>query len=447
MLVIQRKLAVVLVLVAASAMTPVGCVSQIGVDPPKAYMDARMVLRRALDDQDGFTRANAIEALADTLGAQSGPTFTQALADPSPAVRFAAAMAVGDAQYAPAKDRLAKMAKDRLVEPDRRVMPGVIYAIFRLGDDSGAGDLYALLFDKEKEVRANAAMVMGRMQESSAIGPLQTRLAEEQESMVRLQIIEALAILGEQASALTLEAYTKKTPFLDERLVAIPAMAKVRSATAPLVLRELLDSRQAPRVRVSAAGALAMMGQYNDEGYKYCLEAVADPEGTILAAAGRLAVTQMECSSLQRLAAISLGWMNNPEAVGALYPLLSKSDSGVRIAAAMSILRLLSAYQESLPPTVVAGPSQPQTPAQPLTVGATVRSPETQPVGKPLAGTQPAVGTKGLVVGTGRASSQPARPRPSEQPVASAPATQPAAKETDRSKAIKPVLKTSGGRD
>ncbi len=420
MLVRQRKLAVVVALVAASAMAPVGCASPMGMDPAKAYMDARMVLRRALDDQDGFTRANAIEALADTLGSQSGPTFTQALADPSPAVRFAAAMAVGDAKYVPAKDRLAKMAKDKNLEPDRRVMPGVVYALFRLGDDSGAGDLYALLFDKEKEVRANAAMVMGKIQEPSAIGPLQTRLAEEQESMVRLQIIEALAVLGEQSSALTLEAYTKKTPFLDERLVAIPAMAKVRSSTAPQVLLELLDSRQAPRVRVSAAGALAMMGQYNNEGYKYCLAAVKDPEGTIRAGAGRLAETRMECSSLQQLAAISLGWMNNQEAVAALYPLLSKSDSGVRIAAAMSILRLLSAYQEPLPPTMLAGPSQPQAPAQPLTVGASVRPSELQPVGKPLAVTQPAASTS---------------------------TTQPTAKEADRLRAIKPVLKTSGGRD
>ena len=435
-------------LVVAAVTALGGCAPPPPVNLAQSYADARATLDRGLADADPFTRSHTIEALADTVGLHAGQSYEQALADPSPLVRFAAAMAIGDTGYSPAQTRLLKMAKDKELEPDRRVMPSVIYALYRLGDTTYASELYALLFDNEREVRANAALAMGKMQEPSGIGPLKTRMNDEQDPLVRLQIIESLAMLGDSVSALSLEAYTKKTPFMDERLVAIPAMARVHSSTAAHVLTELLESRQPPRVRVAAAGALGMLGQSNPTGYALCRAAVNDPRRVLDEAAGeRRPGSDLEVSSLQRLAAISLGWMNNPEAVGALYPLLSKSDSGVRIAAAMSILRLLSAYQESLPPTVVAGPSQPQTPAQPLTVGATVRSPETQPVGKPLAGTQPAVGTKGLVVGTGRASSQPARPRPSEQPVASAPATQPAAKETDRSKAIKPVLKTSGGRD
>ena len=186
-------------------------------------------------------------------------------------------MAIGDTCYAPAKTRLLKMAQDKELEPDRRVVPAVIYALYRLEDSTYASDLYGLLFDTEREVRANAALAMGKMQESSGIGPLKTRLNDEQDPLVRLQIIESLAMLGDGVSALSLEAYTKKTPFIDERLVAIPAMARVHSSTAPHVLAELLESRQPPRVRVSAAGALGMLGESSPTGYALCREAASDP--------------------------------------------------------------------------------------------------------------------------------------------------------------------------
>jgi HEAT repeat protein len=404
-------------------------------------MDARSVLRRALDDRDDFARSHAIEALAETMGAQSGPTFAQALSDASPAVRFAAAMAIGDAKYAPAKDRLLRMSQDKQLEPDRRVMPAVIYALFRLGNDTYAGDLYALLFDKEKEVRSNAALAMGRMQEVSAIGPLQTRLAEEQESQVRLQIIEALAVLGEEASALSLESYTKKTPFLDERLVAIPAMAKVRSSTAPLVLRELLDPRQPPRVRAAAAGALAMLGEYNAEAYEFCLDAARDPEGVTRKAYGRSGAAAIELTSLQQLAAIALGWMNNEGAVNVLHPLLGSPDSGVRIAAGMSILRLLSAYQEQPPPAAVTEPPPPAPPAPSAPARRQVSQPATRPATVP-----PVATPKRLVVGTREPATAPALVPPAA-PLVNQPATRMAVEETKAPGPLKPALRTSGGKD
>jgi hypothetical protein len=48
-----------------------------------------------------------------------------------------------------------------------------------------------------------------------------------------------------------------------------------------------------------------------------------------------------EINSLQGLAAIGLGWMNRTGAIEVLHPLLFSKDGAVRVAAAMSILRLL----------------------------------------------------------------------------------------------------------
>ncbi|MFA6134483.1 MAG: HEAT repeat domain-containing protein [Phycisphaerae bacterium] len=415
------------------------------IAPLKAFNDAKATMTRALDDSDPFTRSHAIEGFGDTIGAQAGEHYLRALHDGSPAVRFAGAMAVGDTRYAPAKDFLRKMADDKEVEPDRRVMPAVVYALYRLGDQTYAGDLYTLLFDPEKEVRANAALAMGKMGEPSAIGPLRTRLGDEQDPSVRLQVMESLAMLGDTASALSLEAYTKKTPYLDERLVAIPAMARVKSATAAQVLRELLGSNQPPRVRVAAAGALGMLGESNPQGYNFCLFAARDPEGLMRKIGGPdAAINNLEISSLQRLAAISLGWANNPDAVDTLHPLLTSGDSGVRVAAAMSIMRLLSGYQQSLAPAATAAPAPavPRAAAERVIIPSRVVSaappsaPATQPA-EPVAAPQP----HPVLPSPATPAAPPTSVAPREKAAA------PSATSTTRPAAKKLKLKTAGGKD
>ena len=337
------------------------------VDPQKAYIDARTTLRQAADDPNPETRAPALEALSSTAGIKAGAVYKQALNSKYPAVRFAAAMAIGDVKYRAAIDALSGMARlkgeDARAEPDKRVFSAVVYALHRLGDSTHTEKLGDLLFDDEKEVRANVAMIMGRLGEPSAAVPLATRLSAENDPSVELQLVEALAILGESRYIILMEAYTKMQ-WLEDRLVAISAMERIRAPRAPLVLRKMMHSRQPPRVRVTAAGALAALGEVDDEGYRLCLRAIRDPDGMLLAHPGSGgAVSNVEVNSLQRLAAISLGKMKRTEAVNTLHPLLGSQDGGARVAAAMSILRLLESYR--------------LLPAPP------VKKPETQPASRP----------------------------------------------------------------
>ena len=319
------------------------------IDPQMAFIDASAALRQAADDPDPVTRANAIEAIAQTTGVTEGAIFEQGLDDPYPAVRFAAAMAIGDMLYEPARDLLVRMARredeDRRAEPDKRVFCGVIYALHRLGDTSVTAQLGPLLFDAEKEVRSNAAMVMGGIAEPSALPALRMRLGDEHDPAVQLQIVEAMATLGDSGSAALMESYTK-TQFLEDRLVAISAMERVRSGRAGAVLRGLLTEAQPPRVRVAAVGALGRMGETSDQGRWICTRAARNPkrflrESRIVQGES----SDVEILSLQRLAAISLGWMKDQNAIGVLHPLLKSDDGPVRVAAAMSILRLLKARE------------------------------------------------------------------------------------------------------
>jgi HEAT repeat protein len=315
---------------------------EILIDPNRACIDAQAVLQQAAEDKDPATRAHAVEAIAEASGARAGGVLRQALSDPNPVVRFAAAMAIGDMRYAPAKADLLRMAQYKTdgAERDKTVYCATIYALFRLGETSHATPLGRLLFDDEREIRANVALIMGRMREPSAIGPLKSLLTDEQDVGVQLLIVEALALLGDQRNARIMEAYTK-TQYEDERLVAIRAMPEIASTQTAVVLWGLAARHEPPRVRIAAAEALGRMGETAPALTRLCVRAAEAPEAVLADAAKRgeeIPITWV--TSLQQLAAIALGRIGEPTAVNTLHPLLRHEDGAVRVAAAMSILRL-----------------------------------------------------------------------------------------------------------
>jgi len=342
---------------------------ELAVSPKEAYIDARTALFQLAQDKDPATRANAIEALSTTLGADAGEVYQQGLSDRSPLVRFASAMAIGDLKYAQAKPALKKMAQgcqDEPVkaEPDKRVFCALIYALHELGDDSKTGELGPLLFDTEPEVRSDAAMAMGKMGEPSAIAPLKSVLSNEQDEAAKIQFTESLALLGDSRSAEVIEAYTKGY-FLDLRLAAIPAMADTGSPRALRVLKGLTIEREPARVRVSAAAELARMGYPEPGMFEYCVEALRNPDAILKrsAKASRRSADS-DTGSLRQLAALALGWFGDEKGLVHLHPLLASAHGPVRVAAAMSILRLLKKYEFSAGPAATgAAPAAQALPA------------------------------------------------------------------------------------
>ena len=328
------------------------------IDPSRACIDAQAVLQQAAEDKAPATRVHAVEALAQVRGARAGGVLRQALSDPIPAVRFAAAMAIGDIRYAPAKGDLVGMAQYKVdgAEVDERVYCAVIYALFRLGETQYATPLGRLLFDDEREVRANVATILGRMREPSAIGPLKSLLTDEQDVGVQLQIVEALALLGDQRNARIMEAYAK-VEYEDERLGAIRTMPEIASPATVVVLWGLAASYEPPRVRVAAAEALGRMGETDAGLTRLCVRAAADPQAVLAdAAKPGQEIPATWVTSLQQLAAIALGRIGDPTAVNTLHPLLRHPEGAVRVAAAMSILRLFPGAG-AMPPKPAARPA------------------------------------------------------------------------------------------
>jgi len=313
------------------------------LDMPGLYRQAREVLVQEATGADGVAKVQALEAIAKTLGKSEGRVLAEALSDRSPAVRFAAAMAVGDAGYEPAKPKLLKMAADKNVEPNRIVLCGVIYALYQLSNKEYTHELGELAFDTEKEVRSSAVMVMSKLGEPSAIPLLEQLYSQEQDPTVRLRALEAMAELGDAKSVNMLEGYTK-SQYMDERIDAIWAMARTPGPRSAFVLKQLMrEQRQPPFVRVAAAGALGRLEECPPEGRELCLKALREPDKLLREhAKGRINRVQVE--SLRQIAARSLGWVGQGTALRPLKGQLDASHAGTRVAAAASLVRLLKDF-------------------------------------------------------------------------------------------------------
>jgi len=321
-------------------------------DPALARSRAMAALYAATGDSNEVTRAKAVEATVDVLGGRGGELYIKALDDPSPKVRFAAAMAVGDLRYAPAKDRLLAMMNFKVPRAERHysVYCGAIYALHRMGRSEHTSELGQLLVHEGGLVRANAAMVLGRLGERSAIVPLRTVCNKEDEGddegiLVKLQALESMARLGDARSMATLESYAAGQ-FLGKKLVALRVLGELGSDRTVMVLRSVVESPyHQPQARALAAGSMARLGTVTDHAYELCLTSAGDPDGVMRTALGKaynpLTAGPTMINMLRELSVISLGWMKRPHAVDVLVGLLDDENGGVRVAAAMSILRLL----------------------------------------------------------------------------------------------------------
>jgi len=310
-----------------------------GLATDRARVDARAVLQQAAVSDDPMTRAHAMEAMGEVLGRQGGSMLLQSLNDKFVVVRYAAAMALGEIRYEPARQRLIEIV--RSPGSDQRVVCAALYALSRLGNTDYAGQLGALLHSDFALGRAAAAEAMGKMGEPSAIGPLKSGYAQEEDPAAQVSMVEALARLGDSRSVRILESFANGY-MLDLRLVAIPALAEIRAPRAGMILKRLQEGENPPRVRVAAAGAMGTLGQPNQQGYDLCRYGLQHPQRVLRDAYGEgKVIHERDLYSLQKLSAMGLGAIGSPQALKILHPSLDHADGSVRVAAAMAILQIV----------------------------------------------------------------------------------------------------------
>jgi len=319
-------------LVACLATIPVGCndssQSLLGdfyvTNVASARAEAKHVIDEALADSDPVVRVNAIEVVGTTGRLDLMPKVQRLLTDPTVPVRFAAALAVGDLRYAPAKGLLGPLLKDE----DSNVIVAASYAMGRLG----ATDYYRVVVEgaesKDQTVRANAVLLLGKIGDRQFLKFVKTAHEDKFSSdKVRFQALEARARLGDEEVLKRLWALVYSA-YADDRLLAVRALGTLGTPQARDILITKLDDTVL-EVQLAAAEQLGRLSDHTGE--PQVLEVF---EKNLAGGLDKQATERMNV-----LTALAIGQIGTPALTKYLPQLLKNESKYVRVAAAKAVFQ------------------------------------------------------------------------------------------------------------
>jgi HEAT repeat protein len=293
-------------------------------------IQATQIIQQALANSNPQVRANAIEIVAAipiSRARKFMPEAQQLLKDEFVPVRFAAAVAIGDTGYSPAKDDITQLLKD----DNENAKIAAAYAAYKLGSAGGLTIIHASIKSKDQSARANAAFLLGKSGESPKQAlPLlyETMRDETSDEKVILSSIEAIARLGDEKIyqkiwAMLISAYA------DDRVCGIRAMGALGTRQARDSLSTMLKD-DLTEVRLVAAEQLGNLGDISGE--KVVIDALDTAN----------AQDQEAKARIQTLAALAIGQIRTPTLKKFLPELLKSEFQFARLAAAKAVFQYAS---------------------------------------------------------------------------------------------------------
>jgi HEAT repeat protein len=285
---------------------------------------ARQIILEGLADADPQIRANAIEVVASTREVRMAPMVHQLLADPVVPVKFAAILALGDLEYAPARNDVGPLLNDA----NLNIKIAAAYTICRLGQPDLYKEICNALASGDQTVRANAALLLGKSGRKEGIRYLYWTLQRDDSSdMVVLQAAESIAMLGDRRIYPRL--WTRLiSAYADDRVIGIRAMGALGTDEAESAVVTMLDD-PVPEVRLAAA---EQIGKQGDSG----------GEAEVLAVFEKDLMAGMDAQGQERvktLVALAIGEVATEKTSRYLPQLLQDPSKRVRLAAAKAVLR------------------------------------------------------------------------------------------------------------
>lgn len=281
---------------------------------PQLQAEARNTLATEFGSPEQFVKAHVIEAVAESKDRPQYNLVMQGLKDKRPPVQFASLMAAGDLQLAEAHENAIELAGSS----NRHVHVAAIYCLHRLGDTHLSHELEKLSQDLDPNIRADVAVVLGKIGNATALRVLRPMLMDPK-PVVRLQVAEAMWRLGSEEGLKALVGFSISA-FPDDRMVAILAMADPGDQRVREHVRGALVSEY-PELSLVAARAMGML--QSDEGYGVAMIGAKSDD-----------------ARQRQLAALAFGAIGRSDAQPILAPMLKDADADVRVAAAEALLEI-----------------------------------------------------------------------------------------------------------
>ena len=278
------------------------------------------VLDSSRSDQP-FLRANAIEA-AENLPRRAVPIIQLGLDDTYPVVRFTAVAVAGKLKLCEFEPAVRKLLND----PSESVRAAAITTLHRCNPNTDLTPITKILTSLNPSSRSNAAMLLGRIGNRSAVPMLKElaktpipRASSIDQALARIQIAEAIVRLGDESAlnAVRAGAYSQ---FDEVRILAVTMLGQIgdermEKAIAQMLLEPPIE------LQIAAATSLAQLG-YTD-GLPVVLKA-----------------SESKIITVRAQAALALSYFPKESAADAILELLSDDQEQVRLSAAAGILRV-----------------------------------------------------------------------------------------------------------
>lgn len=277
------------------------------------------VIQKTVRNHSSIIRAESMESLQNLETPLARRLLAKGLRDPSPMVRFSAAMVVGKCRLTPLESAVKKMLADKSMN----VRVAAIYALDRLGNSAGMNELPRLLHSANPSVSANVAMVLGRLGDKSAI-PLLLTAAKNPSHGVQIAVTSALARL-EYHRALSSLIALSLSGYEQDHLAALSTCRTLRNPLAINVLRAGLREPD-PAANLIAARGLGQRGSVMGEKVAIRYSGSSHPQ-------------------LRALAALALGAIPVSGNVGVLNKMLGDPDVHVQVAAAAGLFHFRAMVQ------------------------------------------------------------------------------------------------------
>ncbi len=297
---------------------------------PALQQAARAELVAGASSTDPIIRSHAIEAMRETIGADSPDIIIKHLSDPVPVVRFSAALAAGELRLPQAREALLVLLNDS--DPSVRI--GAIFALHRLGDASYSHNLETTSRDPSARTRSDTALVLGLLGEPSASRVLVPMLRDNN-AAVHMQAAEALWRMDDERGLDALVAGSL-SQHPDDQMIAILALAGPKDRAALGHIEGQLTNDY-PEVMLVAARAAGMLG--SDAGFGVAVNLSQNPK---VDKKDDPAVIAKRTADQRLLAALAFGAIGRTDAQPYLAPLLKDPNPDIRVAAASALLQLHS---------------------------------------------------------------------------------------------------------
>jgi len=224
-----------------------------------------------LKSADAAERRQGADMIGQSRNPKGAPALMAALADESPAVRQAAADALGLLTWRPASPALSKML---LEDKDQAVRQQAAISLSYIMDQSAGPALAKALKDPEPSVAYSALHTLSVLKYAPAEEQIAGLLSSKDMNMRR----GAIAALGQlkavKSGAALVAAMSDEDRFM--KIEAIKAVGNIPYEAGAPELVKLLDKEQQPEVRVEAALALSKMGR--NDGLLTAYEFLRAPE-------------------------------------------------------------------------------------------------------------------------------------------------------------------------